>query len=481
MQESIRNRLFLSGPTLPQLAVVMDRLSESVVCFTGFLLLTGTLTHTLALSSSSSSFPYHEVLSLFVSSGLRDVKRSFSFLSFCILVCWTAMSRLFLERCPRRTMVLHVDINKTIIQVDAAGGRTMEDVLNSNAAANVFGVVDDSGAWQPVFGPHDPRPSSDDRRRFISYDDYVDSVYCEPPGMQDLPKAERDAVWKKVSAARRAASRQFTFTGAVGQHYAYLVEEQRKCLTYDHGSRYHSIIPSFFYMVNTLSELNWPFYLIFRTFGSDLPHVLAEWRQFVLGEHVCKPSGPLLHEMRAHYVEPRTGCIYRDHDSLFVCYGPSVAASSSSLPEKEGVDQATVVEALKKTPGCEEVRHTDFQQLEKDLLEYFSHSNNTGGLVDYYPCWAQGAERRSGGKVYPVPMSGAKAASQYTVFFDDNIFIGEERSIVDLRDSETGESVCDEAKEKRYCVHANSYEAIVKPSYFLDSLCECLRLQQSAS
>jgi len=299
--------------------------------------------------------------------------------------------------------------------------------------------------------------------------------------MQELSKAERSAVWKEVSAARRAATRQFTFPGAVGQKYAYLVEEQRKCLTCGPGPQLHSIIPSFFYLVNTLSELDWPFFLIFRTFGSDLPHVLEEWRRFVLGEHVCKPSGPVLQRMKEHYIEPRTGCIYRSHDDLFVCYGPSVAVSNPRLSEMGSADRAAIVEELRQTPGCEKVCHTDFRHLGTHLLEFIAASNNVGGLVDYYPCWAQGAERRSGGKVFPVPMSGPQMSSQYSVFFDDNIFLGEEASIVDLRDSETGKSVCDEERERPYCVHANAYKAIVNPTYFVDCLCECIRLQQCAS
>ncbi|EPY26776.1 hypothetical protein AGDE_11097 [Angomonas deanei] len=193
---------------------------------------------------------------------------------------------------------------------------------------------------------------------------------------------------------------------------------------------------SFFHFINTLSELEWPFTLIFRTFGSDLPFILKEWKEFVTGVHDCKPRGKILEQIKANYVEPLTGCIYRDKESLYLCLGVCVSAIAAKI--EEGDTEEVILAKLRALPGCTEVRQISFHSLSRELLQYYQASNNVGGLVDYYPCWAQAAEGRCGGKVFPVQLTGA---DHYTVFYDDNIFIGDEKSIVDLRDAESSASL----------------------------------------
>lgn len=388
------------------------------------------------------------------------------------------MSRSLLEACGKKHIVIHMDINKTIIQVDQAGGRTLDDVLNSNVAANVYGAVDPSGKqWRPLFGPFDKGAADQtpESSQLLTYDAYIDQLHCEPPGMQELPKREKDAVWKTVSNLRRQATRKFTHTGEPGEAYAPLVELQRKQLR--HGDEYFHIIPSFFKLVNTLSELSLPFTLIFRTFGSDLDSVLREWRSFVQGTHYCKPAGAVLEEMRRSYKEPLCGSVFRQGDDMYICYGPRVSLSSLLSSDFELPDETEMLEHLRLLPDCTSANKTSFSDLRDHLIDYFGGSNNVGGLVDYYPNWAQGAERRTGGKVFPLSL---KDPSFSYVFFDDNIFIGDERSIVDVRDAKNSESIVDPSIERMYCVPANAFKAIVDENYFVDELTRCLELQAQA-
>lgn len=389
------------------------------------------------------------------------------------------MSRSVLESCARKHLVLHMDINKTIIQIDQAGGRTLDDVLNSNVAANVYGFVDPADdKWKPLYGPFDKDPgcSSSAKRELLTYDTYVDRLHCEPPGMQDLPKKEKDAVWKAVSNLRRQATRKFTHAGEPGEAYAALVDLQREHLK--HGDEYYHIIPSFFTLINSLSELDMPFSLIFRTFGSDMDSILEEWKSFVKGAHFCKPSGPVLQKMLHSYTEPLCGSVYRHEDDMYICYGPHVSLSSLLDGGIDETDELQILERLRHLPGCTSAYKTSFADLKDHLVEYFKHSNNVGGLVDYYPNWAQGAERRTGGKVFPLSLNDP---DYYYVFFDDNIFIGDERSIVDIREAESGASIVDPGIERRYCVPANAFKAIVDDNYFVNELSKCLQLQSEVS
>ncbi|PBJ73463.1 hypothetical protein BCY84_14528 [Trypanosoma cruzi cruzi] len=384
------------------------------------------------------------------------------------------MSRAFLERCPRRHLVIHMDINRTIIQVDSAGQRTMEDALNGNIAANVWGRCEED-KWVAVLGPGE----EGDRSGLVTFDKYVDNAYTEPPLMQELPKAEREGIWRDISAKRRSVLRTFTHAGQPGENYAQHVEEQRKVLT---AASNCSMVPSFFQLVNTLSELNWSFTMIFRTFGHDLANVLQEWRQFLFGELAHKPQGALLGRMKEKYVPEMTGCIFRAEDSIFFCVGPDEAAVVHHPEGVEKMSPSEVLAQLSTMPSCKEVHQTNFMQLHDQFLEYTSASNNVGGIVDYYPFWAQGAERRSGGKVFPVAITSssrvtAPVTPRFYVFFDDNIFIGEEKSIVDLRDIVTGKSITDAAIERKYCVAVNPYKATVDKEYFVDCLAGRIRLQ----
>ncbi|KAG5469807.1 hypothetical protein CUR178_01947 [Leishmania enriettii] len=388
-----------------------------------------------------------------------------------------AMSRELLQQCSKKHLVIHTDINKTIIQVDQAGGRTMDDVLNNNVAANTFGIVDTTdNQWHPLYSAYDSpvAPPASTSGPIMSYDAYIDSLHCAPLGMQNLPKAERDAVWKSVSNCRRQATRKFTFPGEVGEPYAPLVDLQRQHL--QHRDGYYNIIPAFFHMVNTLSELDFRFTLIFRTFGSDLDTVLQEWRSFVLGTHVCKPSGPVLRRLKENYIEPLSGSFFRQDDAIYICHGPRVSLSSYLTSGFEETDPVKVLEHLHQVPGCTSACKATFADLKDHLVEYFARSRNVGGLVDYYPSWAQAAEHRTGGKVFPVSQNDP---NYYFVFFDDNIFIGDEHSIVDIREADGAKSLVDIDIEKKYCVPVNAFKAILDKEYFVNELCECLRLQDS--
>ncbi|CBH17233.1 hypothetical protein, conserved [Trypanosoma brucei gambiense DAL972] len=381
------------------------------------------------------------------------------------------MSRLFLEQCPRRHLVINMDINKTIIQVDSAGGRTMEDVMNSNVAANVWGRVSGEG-WTAVLGPG----QAGDRTGLVTYDQYVDEKFKEPPGMQDLSRAEKNRLWQDVSAKRRSILSAFTRPGQPGEGFKRYVDEQRTVLT---ATPDQLIIPSFFEFINTLSELSWPFTLLFRTFGTELGSVLQEWREFVQGKHKHLPRGPMLQRLKEAYVPEVTGCIFRDEDDLFICYGPNTAAVVV-YPEDTGtLSPSDAMKQLRQMPSCTAVYQTNFSALEEQLVEYASKSNGVAGIVDYYPYWAQKAESRCGGKVFPVatiPEPTPDKARLY-VFFDDNISIGEDKSIVDLRDAQTGKSILDKDVEVRYTVAVNPYEAIVNSEYFVDRLAQVIQLQ----
>lgn len=412
------------------------------------------------------------------------------------------MSRKLLENLHyRKHLVIHMDINKTIIQEDKAGGRSFDDVLNSNVAANVFGRVDDStGKWIPLHGPYDSQEY--DKDATITYDAYVDKIYSKPDGMDDLSFLERKKIWKSITDKRKEAVRNFTLSGSLGESFAHLVELQRERLKIEQVKQSHQIIPSFFHLINVLSELNWPFTLVFRTFGNDLPEILSEWKDFVMGNHACKPSGPILEKMKlkienASYSLLPVACIYRVDQQILLCKGiyslKGVTESIERLAADCPLRIPVVEECCRGLPGFDGVEEITYCNLSSRLMEYYGSETScgVGGLVDHYDYWASSAECRDSGKVFPVHLRenirvkessssllDRSTISSYSVFFDDNIFWGDPHSIVDIRDERSAMSICSAEIEKMFCVPVNAFKAIVDMDYFVNELVQCILLQE---
>ena len=357
-----------------------------------------------------------------------------------------------------------MDINKTIIHVDAAGGKTFEDVLNSNVGKRVKGTVHDGIFTAKGMSTSDDSGVSSE----MTFDDFVD-VVLPTPDLKSLPNdVERREAMKQVTNKRRVLRATFTKPGQPGEAFAALVEQQRAALTKPSGSLWN-ITPTFFYLMNQLSICEWPFVLIFRTFGSDLLAVLDEWREFVRGRLDVRPEGPLLRAMAEQQDgtnEIPVGSIYRDTQGLSFCWG---VASPPPPPSQEAL-HLLGKQYLATIETHAAAIDVTYEQLFAELTKP-SHGPVVGA-VDYYPFWSQHGERRVAGKVYPVlrPRGASAGAPPFQVFFDDNIAIGDEQSIVDLRDAETGHPINDHAEEAKYCCAVDSFEAICNVEYFAQQL-----------
>lgn len=502
-----------------------------------------------------------------------------------------ALSRL-LEAAPAlrlRPVVVHMDINRTIIHVDPAGGKSFEDVLNSNAARMVVGITRRLGGGGPATAaaaagegdaaatldassatagtadgprlafeplgllPDLPRDATlaraaaqaaRDGHTVMTYDDFVEEAIGNPPNLAALgSNAARREAMKGVSNQRRALRHSFTYPGQPGAPWAALVEQQRVALTRppknnntnsssssgeaaNTPERWH-ITPSFFAFVNDLSLLDWPFTLIFRTFGSDLPEVLAEWTTFVRGAHDIPAKGPILAKMAAdagdHAVP--VGAIYRDRQGLSFCWG-ATAAPPPPAPSHEHLLGRDYLATL---PSHCNARNVSYGELYAELTQ--AAHGAVVGAVDYYPYWSQHGEHRSAGKVFPVLRRSSTAAAassttaaavlqsllttpddddpsmlpleQFTasssqraeqaahseqfaalqalppfqVFFDDNIRTdGGPKSIVDVRDATTGlpGTIQDEGV---YCCQVEPFDAITDLAYFSKELATRMAVQ----
>ena len=361
-----------------------------------------------------------------------------------------------------RPLVLHMDINRTIIQTDPAGGKSLTDVLNSNVAAEVYGEFVD-GLFTPRAAPSEEPALSD----WISYSDYCDKVNVPKVDLATLPDdAARLKAWKEVSEGRRAMLKRFTNEGAPGAAYAGFVVQQTKALTYD--DQLHEIIPSFFHLVNALSAAEISFSVVFRTFGEDGLRVVNIWRQFLNGTHIIKPIGNRLKEWKEKDIP--FGCLYRNDQGMAVTW----KRQHPVPPPPPAVDPfGDPQEYLRTLEKADDAHNVSFD----DLFSEISHRSLDGCcvLVDYYHHWAKHQENRSAGKVFPVVMGHAAPCQ---VFFDDNIFIGDTESIVDVRCAATGEPlVLSNETELAYCCQVRPLWAILDEEYFAKELLKRIPMQ----
>jgi hypothetical protein len=381
------------------------------------------------------------------------------------------LRRLWADCC--RPLVLHMDINRTIIQTDPAGGKSLLDVLNSNVADEVYGEVIE-GAFVARMGPcEEGRPSSP---HLVSYSDYCEKVNAPKVDLSTLPDdAARLREWKKVSEGRRAMLKVFTAVGSPGAEYRSFVDQQHQALQYltEGGaeSGLHEIIPSFFHLVNALSESDVPFSIIFRTFGEDGTRVLNIWNSFLNGTHVVKPSGRRLMEWRGREVP--FGSLYRNDNGMAVTWERRHPVPPPPPTVKPDEDPALYLQSLE---GVSDAHRVSFDALAAELTQRTSEGCCV--LVDYYHHWAKHQENRAAGKVFPIEWKRTPN-TPFQVFFDDNIFIGDAQSIVDMRCARTGEPLAPltESLENTFCCPVRPLWAIMDEEYFVKELCKRIVLQ----
>jgi hypothetical protein len=121
---------------------------------------------------------------------------------------------------PKARLILHIDVNKTLVMSDVAGGKSMENILNESIADLVWGKVHqvsvsdveereepgvclkrcpkDQSLWQWTLTYTDlstQRPTSDDEfEQLRTFHDFVENVlypYHRTTGMRNIEESEK--------------------------------------------------------------------------------------------------------------------------------------------------------------------------------------------------------------------------------------------------------------------------------------------------
>uniref|UniRef100_A0A7S4S472 Uncharacterized protein n=1 Tax=Alexandrium monilatum TaxID=311494 RepID=A0A7S4S472_9DINO len=335
----------------------------------------------------------------------------------------------------RRHLVLNFDINKTIVMMDSATGKTMEDIANHVLALSAWGsvaagvVAGAAPAWQCEVGrPSVERP----RPGLVSYAEFLEAQF---PGQGS--KECREQLWHR-----------FTHPGEPGEALRPHCDDFLAALKLPrdvagseaarvaglHGEEVF-IIPAFFELLLHLQRSGLSFSLVFRTFGTDLREVAEEFNAFCEGRHPLYPGaafdgrdgGP---DYRIAFNDPSAfGTFFRSSlcgkgDALV--YGTLRQPKLGEAGLEMYADHAEFPYVRVVSGGIGAV----FQDLRRR-----SRKPGTLALRDYFPFWrAQGmgsdAGRLNGGKLMVI--DPRPSSSVHEVFFDDNILYTTPR-IVDAR------------------------------------------------
>ncbi|KAM8831114.1 uncharacterized protein ACB058_019148 isoform 1-T1 [Synchiropus picturatus] len=314
-------------------------------------------------------------------------------------------------------LILHVDLNETILASDEALGRRTVASLDCFLASNTWGTVK-HGKWE-----------------WLS-----DAPSLHPPcGGAVTYHSHHRQVHKFTSNAGKR------FRGILDEHLRLLrwpegVKEDRElCMKAEDGHLYHWILPSFFQLLQDLVREGRDFAVVFRTFGVDLPRVLSALSRSVLeGAHPLFPDLPDLKEQLR--VNPAQGKIR--------CSPKGIAV----------------------TRGEERVSSRDG---DRSLYQYFSSAEGLGGFQDDYNWWCM--NRSTGGK--PLWVDPFDQDVQH-IFLDDNIRLSDKDSVVNTKvftdpgGSDTREASVPELYDITL-IQMDLLQAISDPHYFTKRIHIC--------
>ncbi|CAL1139656.1 unnamed protein product [Cladocopium goreaui] len=350
-------------------------------------------------------------------------------------------------------LVLHFDVNKTVVMVDTIQGIPTSDVLNGILAECAWGRAKPNGHGPPEKGwqlveqmPSSVRPTQ--QPELMSYLEYLEQSL---PGKAKEMKKKREQVWKK-----------FTEPGEPGEllrpHYENMAAQlQMQGRMVGTGM----VIAAFFDLVADLVKNGRSFSIVFRTFGSDLPAVQAEFNAFCAGEHPRYPDlcldGSAEGKPDLRLTKENTGSWYRSADNCSIVWG------TTTLEEDLHATKGVLDDFLKLPGNTGLLSSRGWDAVIKDLQTKTSKPSVLA-LRDYFPYWQKGGQHGPYGKLLPVDPADHRC---HPIFFDDNITLdAEDTKIVDVRDK-TGKALWPLYAQRYYISRAEPLLAVADDNYYI--------------
>ena len=340
----------------------------------------------------------------------------------------------------RRKLILHFDVNKTMVPVDTATSENVEAALNVYLSGLAWGK-DNQGVWESS-QELSPKPSDKNDVSFYKFE--------ERRLLRQVTEDRSTFRYHLTSFTDRPQGSNFkpylnTLLEKL-QWKGHYDENLHKGLTIPghRYPRYHFLLPSFIKLLRVLVETGREFAIIFRTFGNDVARVLAALRSALSGAmSSCINMKPYV-----ELVSENVLTLQRDCNELFY-----LSYDKSAEPS--------------------------FTGNENDMYSYFSSASGISAILDDVHLWYKNKFHPTHGKPLWIDLDDFETQH---IFFDDNIRPGSDDSIVDLRLRENSQGLgkfraVERAEEYEFVdanlAQVNFVEAIMNEDYFVDKLRVC--------
>jgi len=317
-----------------------------------------------------------------------------------------------------RRLVLHFDINETIMIADPATNvdftTSLNHVIAKMAIVRSNPVADDAVdyVW------HDGSPLDVSKRPFNAGVPPLLDHFKLPLGCHCF-----------FEVYRQQASR-FTETGMPGEIYRPVVEECVLALQWRHAPKatfeadgYHRFLPAFFHTLRELARQGRDFAVVIRTFGVDLPNVVLALTAFADGLH---PDYPIEEAIRDRI----RGLRPSDADALWALRRADRSDVQSAIQLCHYEDYlgdkgfgSNLSKAEVRLPAI-------LQEVDESSITKLFTTQRVLCIRDDYFFWKGHECRPEAGK--PLWLTVGDSSVQH-IFFDDNIHDKADDSIVAVR------------------------------------------------
>eukprot|EP00929_Paragymnodinium_shiwhaense_P079100 TRINITY_DN4111_c0_g1_i1.p1 TRINITY_DN4111_c0_g1~~TRINITY_DN4111_c0_g1_i1.p1 ORF type:complete len:1485 (-),score=420.21 TRINITY_DN4111_c0_g1_i1:91-4545(-) len=368
---------------------------------------------------------------------------------------------------PKRHLVLHMDVNKTIVLTDSVKAQNKQDyVLNILLAENAWGFDkrksggekeapkpkdEESAPWRLAGEGMTPLASLRRQRPKVAFEqgagDEEDTGTGQP--MTYFESLKEAYPGKEAKKRREMVAAYFTEPTAPGRSLRPIFDEFKKRASNVREDASIAVVNAFFESVMKLDREGYTFSVAFRSYGKDLPNLALEWNAF------CEGKNNLFSDARFDGTKGSPDLrVHDDSIASWVRAAPDFygliwgdldieAEIKDGLKEMGGrleseAEMQTLMEKVEAKRAAREGAgkkpiHTT-AGLKKVKAEIERRTRQQCGLCfrEYFPLWSDKGQKGPYGKALLLePLK----PDVLDVFFDDNILEdGGDTGIIDVRD-----------------------------------------------